>query len=62
MQRYTNNQQKIKAKKPVKYTKTKPYHPTLRTAAPEKITWYLVYDHFTFHPGYFTGSLRLKRM
>jgi hypothetical protein len=64
MQRYVNNsQQKAKAKaKPVKYAKPKPFLPTLRKEAPEKITWHLVYDNVTFHPTYFTGTLRMERM
>jgi hypothetical protein len=64
MQRYINNsQQKAMAKtKPMKCAKPKPFLPTLRKESPEKITWHLVYDNVTFHPGYFTGSLRLERM
>jgi hypothetical protein len=63
MQRYVNNsQQKAKAKKPVKYAKPKPFLPTLRTVAPEKITWHLVYNDVIFHPTYFTGTLRMERM
>jgi hypothetical protein len=64
MQRYVNNsQQKAMAKtKPTKYAKPKPFLPTLRTEAPEKITWHLVYDNVTFHPTYFTGTLRMERM
>ena len=64
MQRYVNNsQQKAKAKaKPVKYSNPNPVLPTLRTEAPEKITWHLVYDNVTFHPTYFTGTLRMERM
>jgi hypothetical protein len=65
MQRYVNNshQQKAMAKtKPAKYAKPKPFLPTLRTEAPEKITWHLVYDNVTFHPTYFTGTLRMERM
>jgi hypothetical protein len=62
MQRYTNNQQKAKAKKPTKYVKPKPFLPTLREDVPEKITWHLVYDNVTFHPGYMAGTLRMERM
>jgi hypothetical protein len=65
MQRYINNshQQKAMAKsKPTKYVKPKPFLPTLREDAPEKITWHLVYDNVTFHPGYMAGTLRMERM
>ena len=65
MQRYVNNknqQKAIKGKIHPKYAKPKPFLPTLRTEAPEKITWHLVYDYVTFHPTYFTGTLRMERM
>lgn len=64
MQRYVNNsQQKAMAKaKTTKYVKPKPFHPTLRKETPEKITWHLVYDNVTFHPGYMAGTLRMERM
>lgn len=63
MQRYVNNsQQKAMAKPKPKYVKPKPFHPTLRKEAPEKITWHLVYDNVTFHPGYMAGTLRMERM
>ena len=64
MQRYVNNsQQKAMAKtKPTKYVKPKPFLPSLRKDAPEKITWHLVYDNVTFHPGYMAGTLRMERM
>ena len=64
MQRYVNkSQQKAMAKtKPTKYVKPKPFLPTLREDVPEKITWHLVYDNVTFHPGYMAGTLRMERM
>ena len=63
MQRYVNkSQQKAMTKTKPKYAKPKPFLPTLRTEVPEKITWHLVYDNVTFHPTYFTGTLRMERM
>ena len=61
--RYINNQQKAnKGKYSPKYVKPKPFLPTVREDAPEKITWYLVWDNVTFRPGYYTGTPRLVRM
>ena len=63
--RYINNnhqQKAMKGKKPPKYVKPKPFLPTVREDAPEKITWYLVWDNVTFRPGYYTGTPRLVRM
>ena len=63
--RYINNnhQKAIKGKfHSPKYVKPAPFLPTLRTDAPEKITWYLVWDDVIFRPGYYVGTPRLMRM
>jgi hypothetical protein len=64
--RYVNNKNQNKVNKgkiyPQQYVKSKPYLPTLRLDAPEKIVWHINWDDVTFRPTYSVGTPRLERM